>query len=236
MAVAVVDLAGPKGRIIEAALALATERSWSTVSLRDIAERAGVGLVGMRDHFASKGEVLAAFVRAVDNAVLGATPEYQKDDAKRDRLFEIVMARFDVLTPYKAALKSISRDRATDRAFIKALVSSQAWMLEAAGIGAGGLNGGVRVAGLATVYACVFRTWLNDDDPGQARTMAALDRRLRRGEQTLASLSGAACTVRGVGRRVASIFSKAASSRSKRRGSNAEPADDASVAAGAGGS
>ena len=48
-----------------------------------------------------------------------------------------------------------------------------------------GATGGLRVTGLATVYASVFRTWLQDDDPGQARTMAALDRRLRRGERTL---------------------------------------------------
>ena len=31
----------------------------------------------------------------------------------------------------------------------------------------------------------MFRVWLEDDDPGHARTMAALDRRLRRGERTL---------------------------------------------------
>jgi hypothetical protein len=59
------------------------------------------------------------------------------------------------------------------------------WMLEAAGIATDGATGGLRVTGLATVYASVFRTWLQDDDPGQARTMAALDRRLRRGERTL---------------------------------------------------
>ena len=35
------------------------------------------------------------------------------------------------------------------------------------------------------VYASVFGVWLEDDDPGLARTMAALDRRLRRGERTL---------------------------------------------------
>ena len=44
------------------------------------------------------------------------------------------------------------------------------------------------MAGLASVYASVFRTWLDDDDPGLARTMAALDRRLRRGERTYARI------------------------------------------------
>jgi hypothetical protein len=58
-------------------------------------------------------------------------------------------------------------------------------MLRAAGIAAEGLEGQVRTAGLAAVYASVLRTWLNDDDPGLARTMAVLDRRLRRGERTL---------------------------------------------------
>ena len=60
--------------------------------------------------------------------------------------------------------------------------------LRAAGISAEGLEGQVRAAGLAAVYASVFRTWLSDDDPGLARTMAALDRRLRRGERTLNTL------------------------------------------------
>lgn len=231
MTVAVVDLSGPKGRIIDAALALATERSWSKVSLRDIAERAGMGLVEMRDHFASKGEVLAAFVRAVDDAVLAARPEHGADDPKRDQLFEIVMARFDALAPYKTALKSISADGSADLALIKALVASQAWMLEAAGIGAGGLDGGLRVAGLATVYASVYRTWLADDDPGQARTMAALDRRLRRGERTLTSLDGMARAVRDMGGRVVSMCSSATSSRPERRDPESGSHDDGSAAA-----
>ena len=181
MAVAVVDLNGPKGRIIDAALALATERPWSEVSLRDIAERAGMGLVDLRNHFSAKGEVLAAFVRAVDDAMLTVLPDVDADNLKRDQLFEIVMARFDTLMPYKAALKSISADASADLALIKALAASQAWMLEAAGIGSGGLDGGVRVAGLATVYGSVYRTWLHDDDPGQARTMAVMGWRARRG-------------------------------------------------------
>ena len=60
-------------------------------------------------------------------------------------------------------------------------------MLRAAGIEPDGFDGKVRTAGLGAVYASAFRTWLDDDDPGLARTMAALDRRLRRGERTLQS-------------------------------------------------
>ena len=44
------------------------------------------------------------------------------------------------------------------------------------------------MAGLGLTYASVFRVWLQDDDPGLARTMAALDRRLRRGERALGGI------------------------------------------------
>jgi hypothetical protein len=39
----------------------------------------------------------------------------------------------------------------------------------------------LRAQGLAVLYANVLRVWVNDDDPGLARTMAALDRELGRG-------------------------------------------------------
>jgi len=60
---------------------------------------------------------------------------------------------------------------------------SQQWMLTAAGIGASGPRGAIRAQGLAVLFASVLRTWISDDDPGQARTMAALDRALGRGQR-----------------------------------------------------
>ncbi len=62
-------------------------------------------------------------------------------------------------------------------------VRSQQWMLTAADIDASGPRGMVRAQGLALLFASVLRTWVNDDDPGLARTMAALDRALARGQR-----------------------------------------------------
>jgi hypothetical protein len=61
-------------------------------------------------------------------------------------------------------------------------------MLTAAGIGAAGPRGMIRAQGLAALFASVLRTWVNDDDPGQARTMAALDRALGRGQRLVGFL------------------------------------------------
>jgi len=182
------DLSTSKGRIVAAALRLAGERSWNDVTLADIAKSAQVSLVDLRRDFGSKAEILAAFVRAVDDEVLAGAPERDTSQPPRDAIFEVVMRRFDVLASYKPALKSISESWAPEAAVVRALAVSQAWMLRAAGIAAEGLEGQLRTVGLAAVYATVFRTWLNDDDPGLARTMAVLDRRLRRGERTLNTL------------------------------------------------
>jgi ubiquinone biosynthesis protein COQ9 len=180
-----------KGRLVAAAMKLAAERPWREVTLAAIAETAGVSLVDVRNAFDTKGEVLAVFVRMVDDAVLARAPQRSGTQPVRDALFEVIMSRFDVLSNYKPALKSIAAAWPMEAALVRALGQSQAWMLRAAGIRSEGLEGQVRATGLGAVYASVYRTWLSDEDPGLAKTMAALDRRLRRGESTLQSIDNA---------------------------------------------
>ena len=182
------DQATPKGRILLAALDCAARTPWADVTLLDIADAAGLPLHELRDAFASKTDIIAALLRAVDDEVLKQTPARAEAQEKRDRLFDIIMTRFDILAPHKAALKSIYASGAADFALAVPYLSSQHWMLQAAGIGTDGAVGTLRVTGLALAYAGVFRTWLEDDDPGHAKTMAALDRRLRRGERALSGL------------------------------------------------
>jgi len=186
-----IDLGSADGRIIAAALRLAAEKPWQDVSLRHIAEAAGVNLAELSDIFSSKSNVLKAFVRHVDKEVLVKAPAPQEGESQRDALFEVIMARFDVLQPYKSALRSVARSGEIELALIRPMLSSQAWMLQAAGIDSDGPAGAMRTAGLASAYASVFRTWLEDDDPGLARTMAVLDRKLRSGESVMAGLDGA---------------------------------------------
>lgn len=175
----------PKGRILAAALERAASKSWDEVTLLDIAEAAKLPLAELRDDFSSKTGILAGLMRAVDDEVLKRAPKRSEGQAARDALFDIVMTRFDVLGPYKKALQSIHASGPADLALARPVLASMHWMLEAAGINTEGASGGLRVTGLAAVYASVFRTWLEDDDPGHARTMAALDRRLRRGESAI---------------------------------------------------
>jgi ubiquinone biosynthesis protein COQ9 len=193
-----IDMGTSEGRIISAAMRLAAERPWQEVSLREIAEAAGMNLAGLSDYFSSKTDILRAFVKRVDHEVLAQAPVPQPGESKRDALFEVVMARFDVLAPYKSALRSIARSGETEVAMVGAIFASQGWMLQAAGIDSEGPAGVLRTVGLASVYQSAFRTWLDDDDPGQARTMAVLDRMLHRGESFMGVLDGALDAARRV--------------------------------------
>jgi ubiquinone biosynthesis protein COQ9 len=179
------DSPTPRDRIIAAALRLAETRGWRDLSLGEIAAGAQIPLAKVRPVFQSKGQILAAFSRAVDQAVLEKF-EAPGSDVPRDRLFDVMITRFEVMQPYKAALRRIRDDLGSSfgeaLAQLRPALKSQYWMLAAAGISGEGGRGFLRVQGLLAIYARIFQIWLDDDDPGMARTMAALDRRLRRGE------------------------------------------------------
>jgi ubiquinone biosynthesis protein COQ9 len=180
-----IDTTTAKGRLLAAAFALAAERPWAHVSLGDIADKAGVTLVDLKASFDGKPAMLAEFSALIDDEMLRRAPRRTPDQCTRDALFEVIMSRFDALGPYRAALKSIAGSGFADPAQLRAVMNAQHWILAAAGVPNDGAAGLARATGLATVYASVFRTWLDDDDPGLARTMAALDRRLRRGESAI---------------------------------------------------
>lgn len=183
--------ADPRTTIVAAMLDLVVETGWRQLSLAELSRRSGVPLATIRAHYATKADILTDWMKRVDEQALARIAE-EGDDAgaePRDRLFEAIMARLDVLTPHRASLRAILRDLGdtpTDWAPLAcgALVS-QRWILAGAGAESPGLHGAVKVAGLGFVYMRTLRVWLEEADPGWPKTMATLDESLRRGETAL---------------------------------------------------
>lgn len=175
--------------IVDALMDLAARRSWNSIEIKDIAEAANVSLAEFRDLFPSKGAVLGALSRKIDKQVLEGTTDDLAGEPARERIFDVLMRRFDALAPYKEALRRISQDLRYDPASLAALnqvaLNSQRFMLAAAGISTEGPLGALKLQGAVLVWANTMRTWFDDDDPTLARTMARLDRELRRGERIL---------------------------------------------------
>ena len=181
-------------RMTQAALALASERGWRATSLAEIAARAEVPLLDAYQAVPSKTALLSRLIDSSDRAVLSGGAATMTDTA-RDRLFDVVMRRFDSLQSRRQGMVAILRDLPCDPPALLCLLPrftrSMAWMLEAAGISSVGLAGSLRIEGLALVYLNALRVWLEDDSPDMARTMAAVDKGLRRAEQLARSLPGA---------------------------------------------
>ena len=181
--------ASKREAIVEALMRLAADRPWHEIELVDIAREAGVTLSEFRDLFPSKGAVLGAFSRMIDRQVLDGTTDDLADEPARERVFDVMMRRIDALTPYKDALRRIThalrRDPLSLVALNRVALNSQRFMLAAAGISTEGDLGALKLQGAALVLGRTLETWLDDDDPGLARTMARLDRELRRGERVL---------------------------------------------------
>src|SRR5215471_8779599 len=183
-----------RDKIIEAFFALLAEQAFEDISYADIAARAGVSLATLRREFGSKLPIVAAYVKSVDRKVLAAGDADMADEPPRERLFDVLMRRLEALAPHRAAVRSLLRSASRNPGLAVALnglaLRSQQWMLTAADIDAAGPRGILRAQGLAVLFASVLRTWVDDDDPGLARTMAALDRALARGQRWSGLLDG----------------------------------------------
>jgi len=195
----------PREKIIAAFMEMLAEQSIETISLSAIAERSGVSLADFRGEFGSTLDILAAHSKELDRQVLAGMDPDLEEESPRERLFDVLMRRLDLLTPHKEAIRSLLRSARRDPPLALALnamaVRSQQWMLTAAGIGASGPKGMVRAQGLALLFANVLRTWI-DDDEDQTRTLAALDSQLARGQRfaglldELCRIPEAACAFR----------------------------------------
>lgn len=179
-------------KILGAFLTLLAEKRFERIELSEVAKLANVSLADLRGEFGSTFDMVAAFMRETDRRVLSGgeqltlDPEMPEQSA-RDRLFEVLMRRFEALSPYREAIRSLYRSARTHPQLAMGLnklaVRSQQWMLSAAGVGSSGIVGGMRAQALAGFFARATQTWLDDEDPGLARTMAALDRQLASAER-----------------------------------------------------
>lgn len=217
--------ADSRTRVVDALMALAGETRWSGITLNDIAAKADVPLADLRDLFPSKGAMLGGFIRRIDRQMLGHPATDLAAEPARDRVLDLMIRRFDALKPHRAALRNIHRAFQSDLMGLAALnsqaLNSWRYLLASADIDTEGPLGYLRLQGAIVVFVRVFPVFLDDDGEELPRTMAALDRELKRGEWVLRRAEG-------VHRLMAPFqgFCRAAC-ESRREAQRANPASDA---------
>jgi ubiquinone biosynthesis protein COQ9 len=170
---------------------LAAEHGWGRTNVAEAARAAALPLAEARIRFPGRGAVLRQFGRMADRAALAETPT---DGTVRDKLFDLLMRRFDALQAHRAGvvalLRALPSEPPTALLLACATQRSMRWMLNAAGVSTAGLRGELRVRGLVAVWVWTLRAWERDESADLSGTMAALDAALRRASRLAAWLGG----------------------------------------------
>jgi AcrR family transcriptional regulator len=182
-----------KDSIIDAALILAVEEGWSEVSFEQVILAAQIDTAQALEYFDDKGDILVFYGRRVDAKLFKEMPSVLSDDmSEREKIFDILMERFDIINEDREAVLSVLESFKGDPKQIiltfPHLAKSMTRVLEAAGVETEGIKGAAQVTGLVGVYLYIVRTWKEDESADMAKTMAALDKALDYAESTANSL------------------------------------------------
>lgn len=181
------SLLTPEG-VVTAGLALAAERGWDAITLWDVAEKLGAGIVAVERICPDKNALLDLLGDLVDQAIL-ADP-VSADQSVRDRLFDLTMRRFEALARWKPGVVAMVASWPAPDPFLPlTLMPSLRRSLRSTLTAAGLTPTPLRVAGLGVVTLSLLRTWCADESPDLGTTMAALDHRLRQLERAAEALA-----------------------------------------------
>lgn len=174
--------ADPRAALRESLLRMVAAGGWRDLSYADIAKDAGLSLAAAYEAYSSKGAILTGIGRDIDARLFASLEDDPLDGSPKDRLFDLLMRRFDALNDHREAYAALAwelpRTPVEAGCLALQLRRSLANMLEAAGLSASGLRGALRIEGLGALYACALRVWLKDETADLSKTMAELDKRL----------------------------------------------------------
>jgi AcrR family transcriptional regulator len=163
-----------------AAILKLAAKGWNSVTVAAVAKAAKIAPAKLAARFAEPRDFIPFLVGEVSRKAFDAASQGSGSD--HDRLFDALMARFDILQKNRAAFINIAdaarREPHLLGALSRALFEMGYELIDAAGTSPA-LPRPVVAAGLTSIYAWAFNVWKNDDSRDMAKTMAALDRALR---------------------------------------------------------
>ncbi|WP_135212406.1 hypothetical protein [Vitreimonas flagellata] len=178
--------------LARAALSLAGSTPWREVTLIRLADAAARPVSDF--YGATLGEAVDCVEEAFDRAIADATDELDPKQTVRDRLFELIMRRFEAMEPHREAVlgmeHGLDRDPTLMAAAHQRHVRCARWVLAIAGMEADGMTGQARAQGLGVIIGQARAAWRGDSAGDFAKTMASLDKNLRRAEEMFGRYAG----------------------------------------------
>jgi len=166
--------------IIFTTLKLAETIPWQEITIDEIAQATKIKSSDLLEIFSSKLSILNAFNGQLDTETTREFSNIEKLGSVRDQLFDILMARFDLLNRHKPAIKLIYKktvpfDLLASAYGLSSLTKSMGIVLSIVGIPTDTLLGCMKTKILSAIFVRSFITWLGDDSTDMAKTMAILN-------------------------------------------------------------
>jgi hypothetical protein len=180
--------------IIDTALSLAGEVGWANVTLQKIGGETDLPEQEVKAIFSSEWSILEAFRTRTDLQIADRQAPSWSQGAPKDRLFEMLMERIDIIEPWKSGLASIAnygiKQPIQGLKLFVGLNKSMATMLDYAHIGTGPAGVPWQAHGLTVIYLLVLRRWFSDDSEDLGPTMIELNEKLITADRFLARVCG----------------------------------------------
>ena len=169
-------------KIAQQTLHVLNKKSWNTFSLDQILKKVKVKKTNIKTKF----DLLKTISKYVDYLLIDKTNSLENSTSK-DMLFEVLMARFDILEENRKAFLEIYKIlKKNPQQFIKlfpTFLESIIITAELAKYNVNGLKGTIRLKGLMLVYFITFFQWVDEKDSSLEKTMTALDKNLDQAEK-----------------------------------------------------
>lgn len=178
--------------LARAALSVGAATPWREVTLARLAAEAGLPLADL--YGATLGEAVDCTEEAFDRAIADGVDALDPGQSVRDRLFDLIMRRFEAMEPHRAAVLAMETGQDRDPVAMAAAhqrhVRCARWVLALAGLEADGMTGQARSQGLGVIIGQARAAWRGDDAGDFAKTMSSLDKNLRRAEEMFGRWAG----------------------------------------------
>ena len=169
-------------KIAENTLKKLHNKSWNKLSMHDVIGRN----IKKQTLINNKNDLLRNLNRYVDNILIEKT-KYIENSSTKDMLFEVLMARFDIIQEnrvsfikiFKELKKSPKKILNLFPSFLESMIVSA----ELAKFNVNGIKGSIRLKGLFIIYFITFYTWVEDTTFSLEKTMNALDKNLDHAEK-----------------------------------------------------
>jgi len=170
-------------KICLATLNLLQSKTWSQITIRIILKNSKISMTEGYRVIKQKKDILVLINNYIDKQMIKHIQNID-DSSTKDKLIEVFMIRFEILSEYKKSILRIY-DHITKKPdllifFLPSLLKSLNLMLEFCNANTDGILGKIKVDVLLFIYVATFLVWKEDKTVGLEKTMAALDNNLNK--------------------------------------------------------